>query len=302
MKNFKIEKVKWSWISTVTSKHIYRDDEFVRTKTKEEAIDAIEFLLNQPKGLTYTITVYRDGEYFTYFRHSMPCWGGFAKYRADHGKKYFMNPYFPRDIYVSFPKGDIIFLGVCRDNDQKVFQSPYYDFILSQESPWVTAFGTRETILLKKKCAIFTNMNTDPTVFYSFLRLASFTYGNIYGSANKNWNPKADILFQKTTYGDPRRLAGQKPIRISGGTWAEGFGYTRPYNESIFKTKLPHKFKDLGKTSSHGYPQAPYTNQYYLDTMKKIFKVDGKKREDKTQDALIEAWDYFKEEAKKLDE
>ena len=36
--------------------------------------------------------------------------------------------------------------------------------------------------------------------------------------------------------------------------------------------------------------------------MQKEFKVDARKKEDKTRDALIEAWDYFKEEAKKLDE
>ena len=127
---FKIETVRWSWAKTVQSPGVYRDDEFVRTKTKEEALLAIDFLMGTPRGLTYTITVFR-GEYLTYWRHSMPCLGGLVKYRDSHGERYFMNPYFPRDIRVAFPEGDIIFIAYCRGtNTKNIFKaSPYYEFI-----------------------------------------------------------------------------------------------------------------------------------------------------------------------------
>src|SRR5581483_4610798 len=126
-KTFKVEKVKWKWAPKVQSPGVYRDDEFVRTKTKEEALEATDFLLKQPRGLTYTITVFRDGEYFTYWRHSMPCLGGLVKYRDSHGEKYFMNPYFPRDISVAFPEGDITFIGCCRQGTKDVYkQNPYW--------------------------------------------------------------------------------------------------------------------------------------------------------------------------------
>ena len=59
---FTIEKIKWTWADKVQSKNVYRDDEFVRAKTKEEALEAIDFLISPSKGLTYTITVFRDGE------------------------------------------------------------------------------------------------------------------------------------------------------------------------------------------------------------------------------------------------
>jgi hypothetical protein len=296
---FKIETAKWSWAAKVQSKNIYRDEEFVRTKTKDEALAAIDFLLSKPQGLTYTITVFRDGEYFTYYRHSMPCLGGLVKYRDSHGAKHFMNPYFPRDIYVAFPEGDIVFIGCHRPKAKDILNNSYNEFVLSEESPWVSAFGSKDTILLRGDHFILTNMDTDPTAFYSLMRLAGLT-GSLYDgiSKQKDWNPKATILLSKTLYADPRRLAGQKPIKTSGGTWAQGFGYTRPYNESIFKTELPHQLKDFGSLA--GYPQAPYAPDYFTSTMKEKFKVDTSKQDSKLHDALVEAWDFFKEEAKKL--
>lgn len=300
---FKIESVKWSWSKPVKSKDVYRDDEFVRTKTKARALKAIDFLMSQPKGLTYTITVKRDGEYFTYFRHSMPCLGGLVKYRDSHGERHFMNPYFPRDICVPFPEGEIVFIACYRPNTKDIFKKDaYLEFIFSEESPWISAFGSKDTIICKDNYFTLTNMDADPTAFYSLMRLAGFARGSVYNSPGKSWkNPKAGILAQKTGSADPRRLAGQKPLRISGGTWAEGFGYTRPYNESIFKTELPTKFKEFGSLA--GYPNAPYTNSYFISEMKKKFKIDfsaGIAYSEKVEAALVEAWDYFKEKAADL--
>lgn len=301
--SFKVETVKWSWAKAVQCPDVYRDDEFVRTKTKEEALEAIDFLMKTPQGLTYTITVLRDDAYFTYWRHSMPCLGGLVKYRDSHGEKHFMNPYFPRDIYVAFPEGDIVFIGYHRAGSKTLFDGPYNEFVFSKESPWVSAFGSKDTIICKDNYFILTDMNTDPTVFYSLLRLAGLAYGGAYAGQPKKWNPKAEILATKTTLADPRRLAGQKPIKISGGTWAEGFGYTRPYNESIFKTALPTKFVDFGKLA--GYPQAPYTNAYFVAEMKSKFGMDASKvikLDEKVEKVLLEAWDYFKEQSKEISE
>lgn len=305
MSNFKIETVKWSWPDKVESKHIYRDDQFVRTKTKEEALGAVDFLLNKPEGLTYTITVFRDGEYFTYFRNLMPCLGGLVKYLASHGDRYYMNPYFPRDIKVSFPEGEIIYIGVYRQNTKEVHKSSYCEFLFSQESPWVSAFGNRDTIIFKDNYFVLTNMNTDPTVFYSLMKLGAFSSSGAYLNPRPSWNPKAAILISKTVYADPRRLAGQKPIKISGGTWAEGYGYTRPYNESIYKIALPHKMSQFSKLGS--YPDAPHTNDYFVNTMKTVFKVNvnaaennAKAENNKLHDALVESWTYFKEKASEL--
>jgi hypothetical protein len=303
--NFKVETVKWTWAEAVQSKSVYRDDQFVSTKTKEEALKAIDFLMKTPAGLTYTITVFRDDSYLTYWRHSMPCLGGLVKYRDSHGKRHFMNPYFPRDIRVAFPEGDIVFIACHRANTKGIFAFPYYEFIFSEESPFVSAFGSKETIIFKDDYFVLTNMDTDPTVFYSLMRLGGFAYHGYggAGTASKKWNPKAEILAQKTTQADPRRLAGQRPLKISGGTWAEGFGYTRPYNESIFKTSLPSKFKDFGKLA--GYPQAPYTNEYFVSEMKSNFGMDvskGIKLDDKVEKTLVEAWDYFKKASKELSE
>lgn len=294
----KIETVKWSWAAPVQSKNVYRDDEFVRSKTKEEALEAIDYLMTNPRGLTYTITVFRDGEYLTYWRHSMPCLGGLVKYRASHGDRYYMNPYFPRDIYVAFPEGDITYIA-CQKDSRINPKNAYWDFVFSAESPWVSAFGTKDTMIFKDSYFVLTNMETDPTVFYSLMRLGGMA--GWYPSNYKKWNPKAELLALKTSQADPRRLAGQKPLRISGGTWAEGFGYTRPYNESIFKTAVPTRMADFGKLA--GYPQANYTNTYFVAEMKKNFGVDvsrGVPAEEKYEKALVEAWDYFKEKAELL--
>ena len=295
---FKIKTIKWTWPKDVQSKNVYRDDEFVQTNTREEAIKAIDFLMAQRKGLTYTITVLRDEKYFTYFRHSMPCLGGLVKYKASHGDRHFMNPYFPRDIRVMFPEGEIIFVACAGKANAN---TPYGKFILSEESPWVSAFGSRDAVIFNNNYFILTDMDTDPTVLYSFMRLGRVSYGV---TAFPQWNPRAGILASNFSAADPRRLAGQKPLRISGGTWAEGFGYTRPYNESIFKTSLPNKLKDFAKVGS--YPQAPQTINYFTKEMKDKFGVtisgiiDPKDK--KIEGALVKAWDYFKEEAEKLEE
>ncbi len=301
---FKIESAKWSWAKAVKSPNVYRDDEFVRTKTKAAALKAIDFLMGQSKGMTYSITVKRDKEYITYWRHSMPCLGGLVKYRDSHGKQYFMNPYFPRDIRVAFPEGDIVFIACHRSNAKAILNNPYNKFIFSEESPWVSAFGSKDTIIFKGNHFVLTNMDADPTVFYSLMRLAGIAHAGVYATAGNQWkSPKATILATKTATADPRRLAGQKPLKISGGTWAEGFGYTRPYNESIFKTSLPTKFADFGGLA--GYPQAPYTNSYFISEMKSTFGIDcskGISPSEKAEAALIEAWDYFKEKSKELSE
>ncbi len=297
-----IETVKWQWAEKVQNKHIYRDEEFVRTKTKEESLQAIDFLMGKARGMTYTITVFRDGEYFTYFRHSMPCLGGLVKYRDSHGEKHFMNPYFPRDIYVAYPEGDTVYIACHRQNIKDIFKSPYFEFIFSEESPWISAFGSKDTVIFKDNYFILTNMDTDPTVFYSVMRLG----GLAYSGRPTNYHPKAEILAFKTNQADPRRLAGQKPFRISGGKWSEGYGYTRPYNESIYKTSLPHKLSEFGQLGS--YPEAPYTNTYFLKTMKDEFGLDvasiqtSLKITPEAEQTLIKAWDYFKEKAKELDE
>lgn len=289
----KIETVAWKWADKVQSKNIYRDEQFIRTKSKEEALKAIDFLMNKPHGLTYTITVFRDEEYFTYYRHTMPCLGGLVKYRDSHGDRYSMNPMFPRDIYVAFPEGEIVYIACQRDRRVKL-DSPLIQFMFSQESPWVSAFGSKETIIFNDSYFILTNMNTDPTVFYSLMRLGGFA--GYITSEYKNWDPRAQLLAMKNTQADPRRLAGQKPIRISGGTWAEGFGYTRPYNESIFKTAIKTPFENFKKLG--GYPQTTYTNKYFVGEMKNIFGVDcgsyGIPVKAEYEKPLIEAWDYFK--------
>lgn len=303
-KTFEIKKVKWSWPKTVKSPGVYRDDEFIETSSKKSALEAIDFLLNKPQGMTYTITVKRDRRYYTYYRHSMPCLGGLVKYRDSHGSDYFMNPYFPRDIRVAFPEGDIIYIGYYRAGTANIFNNELNKFLFSSESPWVSAYGDKSTIIFKDNYFVLTNMDTDPTVFYSLLRLGGLRYNGssgVYSAQQNNWHPKAFLLINKTAQADPRRLAGQKPWRISGGTWAEGYGYTRPYNESIFKTVLPTKFKDFGSLS--GYPNAPYENTYFITTMKEKFGVTNFSSYSKeTEDKLIEAWDYFKEASKELDD
>lgn len=299
---FVIEKLKWSWAENVKSKNIYRDEEFVKTNTKKEAIQAIDFLLNQPKGLTYTITVERDKKFYTYFRHSMPCLGGLVKYADSHGAEHhWMNPYFPRDIYVAFPEGKITFIACHRPNILKDIESEYWQFVFSSESPWVSAFNDKKSIIFKNNYFILTDMKTDPTVFYSLMRLGGLA-GGYGGVVVKNCSPKVNILLNKMSHADPRRLAGQLPIRISGGTWADGFGYTRPYNESIFKTSLPTKFNDFRKLA--GYPQAEYNPNYFINTTKEKFGMNQipnvNNVDEKSHDILLKAWDFFAEESKKM--
>jgi len=307
MKTFIIEEVTdWKWKDEVKSPNVWRKDEFVRTKTKKGVLAAIEFLMSKAKGLTYTITVFRDNEYFTYFRHSMPCLGGLVKYRDSHGERYKNNPYFPRDIYVAFPEGEITYIGMYREGIKDFVKTPYGEFILSEESPWISAFGDKKTITIKDNYFILKNMKSDPTVFYSLMRFGGMN-GSVYdmGMGGESIHPKAQILLQKTSQGDPRRLAGQCPIKTSAGSWEEGFGYTRPRNESIFKTELPDKsLENFDDFPTNAYPNTfPFTNEYFALEMKNVFDVDIKNiqnPDEKMCEILVKAWDHFKNESVKL--
>lgn len=306
MKNFKIETDStWKWADAVKRKEIWRPDEFIKTSTKEEALESAEFLLGKPQGLTYTITVKRDGEFFTYYRHSQPCLGSLVKYRDNHGPVFSRNPYFPRDIYVAFPEGEITYIGIHLQGLKQTAATPYFQFLFSKESPWIGAFNDKNSVIFKDNYLILTDMDTDPTIFYSLYRLGGMGYGN---NLAKDWNPKADILLKKCPHDkncfDPRRLAGQKPIKTSGGTWSQNWGYVRPYNESIFRTSLPCKVKDFDKLPTNQYPPAaPSSNEYFVSTMKEKFGVDLAQQPDKKiHDALVESWDFFKKEAGKLKE
>lgn len=295
----KVETVKWQWAEAVQKKDIYRDYELIRSKTKEEALASIDYLMTIPKGRTYTITVLQDEQYLTYFFHSMPCLGGLAKYKDHHGDKHFMNPYLPRDIRVAFPEGEVVFIGVHRANIKTALNKPRFSFVLSEESPWIDGFGSKDSIIIKDNYFVLTNMNTDPTVFYSLLRSSSLLGGYMWENYT---HPKAEILHTMMHYADPRRLAGQKPHKISGGTWAEGYGYTRPYNDAIFRTTLPIPLKDFGTLANNtGTSAGAFDKSFIVETMKSQFGVDiiGKYSPE-IDKALIESWDFFKEQAKDL--
>lgn len=296
-----IETVKWQWADAVKNKKVYRDYELIRSKTKEEALEAIDYLFTKTRNMSYTITVFKDEEYLTYNFKNMPCLGGLVKYKDTHGDKYFMNPYFPRDIPLAFPEGDVVFLGFYRPEASKIPDNPYTNFLLSEESPWITGFGHRDTIILKETYMVFTNMNTDPTVLYSLLSMSGLRNGDGWEEKHIT-HPKAKLLHVYQYNMDPRRFAGQKPHKISGGTWAEGFGYTRPYNGSIFKTSLPLTLDEFGKLSKTGpTPEANQSPKYFIQTMKEKFNVDATKPSPELNDALVEAWDYFKEQSKELE-
>jgi hypothetical protein len=140
-------------------------------------------------------------------------------------------------------------------------------------------------------------MNTDPTVFYHFIRYSGVVH--CYGY-NEDDTPKSYLLRQLRTYTDPRRLTGQKPIRISGGSWAEGYGYTRPYNESVFRTSIDKTLAEFKSLPKGGCTNSGAQDREYFDsTMKKIFKVDMLDMKPHCKE-LTEAWDYFKEASNEL--
>lgn len=295
-----IKKVAWKWPAAVKRPEVYRDHEYVVSKTKEEALEAIDFLLKQPKGLTYTTTVYVEGEYRTYYLYNMPCLGGWVKYKDTHGDKYAMNPYFPRDIYVNFPDGEVVFLGLSRYGAHVLHDDPYYQFLLSDESPWITGFNKRENVFIKDKYIVLTDMNTDPTVWYHLLRYGSLKDTTFYEGTFKD--PRAHLLHSFWRTADPRRLAGQRPLKISGGTWAEGYGYTRPYNDAIFRLKLPHTLSQFHTLNSSQPTYTPSMDTSYMkDTMQKKFNVDMSNLSSNDEPAMLDAWAFFKEEAKKLE-
>lgn len=299
-----IEKVEWEWVEAVKNKKVYRPYEFIRTKTKEEALDAIAFIFGDlDPGTHYTITVLKDGAYLTYKFNNMPCLGGLVKYKDTHGDAYSMNPYFPRDIQLAFPDGELVFIGLYRSKAKAILEHPYHSFVLSPESPWINGFNSADTVLFGDNYMVFTDMSTDPTVWYSLMSLGKLRQSGQYHE-NHITHPKAMVLYGLRYNADPRRLAGQKPINISGGTWAEGFGYTRPYNGSIFKTKIPVKLSEFHTLSSKmPTSEAEHSIKYFNDTMKKMFKVDVDQvlKDSSVNDACVEAWDYFKEQSKELD-
>lgn len=310
-KDFVIETLEWKWHPNVKSPNVYRKEEFIRSSTKNEALDAAKFLLNKPVGLTYTITVERNEDFFTYYRHSQPCYGSLCKYFDQHGPEHFYNPYFPRDIKVAFPEGEIIFIGVCREGMKKALETSYFEFLFSEESPWIGAFGKKESVIFGDNFFILTNMKTgDPTVFYSLLRLGGLAGGYYGEQISGKLHSKVYLLLTKVLnpQSDPRRLCGQKPIVFPNHFWNSKKGYVRPYCESVWKTNLPTKLKDFGSLPTTSYPpQFTFTNEYFVSEMKKVFKIDvaginSNNIDEKTQQIFLESWDYFRDKAGELND
>ena len=111
-------------------------------------------------------------------------------------------------------------LPVIATGTKNIFDNPYFEFVFSKESPWVAAFGSKDTVLFRDNHFVLTNMESDPTVFYSLMRLGGLAAYGVYGAAATKYNPKSEILLSKMMFGDPRRLAGQKPIIKAGLTWS----------------------------------------------------------------------------------
>lgn len=295
----KIEKITWAWPDAVKRKDVRRDYELIRTATKEEALEAIDMFFKNKRGYHYVLTVFHNGEYITYNFPNMPCLGGLAKYKDAHGDKYFMNPYLPRDIYYMFPEGTPVFIGLYRQNIGKDVNNPYLSFSLSQESPWISAFGYKSTIIVKDNYIVLTNMNTDPTVFYHL-----WQYGGLRNPIRQSpWdltfdNPKAQFLWMLRGSVDPVRFCNQNPICISGGTWAEGYGYTRPYNDNIFMTTLPplEEFKKLSTESGTFYSGPNNTKlKQFFDSKGVPMNTCTKEMTKQVEKILLEAWEFFKQ-------
>jgi hypothetical protein len=289
-----------------------QDYEFIRSTTKEEALSAIEYFFTEVggRGLNYAITVKVEDEYLTYWMKNMPCYGGLCKYKVIHGEKYSMNSYFPSDFPLVFPDGEIVYISLPYGENHRQNNPVYWDWALSQESPWVSGIGKEGSFIVKKNFFILTDMNTDPTVLYHLLKFSGITGGMFrlpwYWTYD---DPRAYYVAYGHTL-DKRRFAAKAPIKISGGTWAEGYGYTRPFNEYVFGTSIPMSVQDMmslpdGYNSKVGVIETDYFNEVMkslgveiLEKSNIFMKKAGQKQVPET--LLLEAWDIFKKQGEEL--
>lgn len=221
-----------------------------------------------------------------------------------------MNSYFPNDFPLVFPDGEIVYISLPYGENHRQNNPVYWDWALSQESPWVSGIGKEGSFIVKKNFFILTDMNTDPTVLYHLLKFSGITGGMFrlpwYWTYD---DPRAYYVAYGHTL-DKRRFAAKAPIKISGGTWAEGYGYTRPFNEYVFGTSIPMSVQDMMSlpdryNSKVGVIETDYFNEVMkslgveiLEKSNVFMKKAGQKKVPET--LLLEAWDIFKKQGEEL--
>jgi len=268
-----------------------RIDRPIIAKDLEDVREKIVEHISSPYGITYAIAVIQNDEHLVYTRKNVPCYGDLAKYRDPHGVFGEMNKYHPTDLYYPFPEGTPVMIGMAihpKENDD------FFQALFTEDSPWYEVTKGAEFVTNSKNHVIgliFPDMNIDPTVWWNFLyRLRSLYAGSdcqkLMDQALAFGFSRREAIMISLNYRHPSHLGGgcwgirrmllQDPKRISGGTFAEGYGYTRPSNEHIFHDdgesedkKILIRHLGLKKNSYGGYSNIAAVNDEYLAAIRK---------------------------------
>lgn len=266
---------------------------------ESEMISALHAKNQTMTGICFTLAMRgEDGEVTLHERINQPCYGELRKYKSIHDDAT-QPEYRPGDLRHPFPSGtpEALAIGLpdwhygeYDANSGKVIpknfvseNQKFFDFILSDRSPFVRGFGGEKNIEWSEgqKGFVLLSLDIDPTVLVNLLKffqsypkigegttfctylddglseieafVASYccNFGvGIY--ANKKYTiglaPVNTYVFPQKA--DLQRILDQNPVDLTGGTLRNRFDYSRKSLHEVFYSKTGvNFFEEISKTT-----------------------------------------------------
>jgi hypothetical protein len=251
---------------------------------KDDEQNILKALLKSPEkmgGICFTLAMRgEDQKIILYKREHQPCYGELRKYKKIHDAEATQPENRPGDLNHPFPEGtpEALSIGLSDwrnyewlDGKQVTTSlvpknQKFFDYILSDESPFVKGFGGAKNIVWNKKKFGFVllDLSVDPTVLVNLLKYMQTIHHRRDGDLHKTSfddlvelgltnqeaflatylcnfthdypGPKLDEVYDYVfpLKADLQRIFDQNPVDLTGGTLRDRFDYSRKNLHKIF--------------------------------------------------------------------
>lgn len=269
----------------------------------EEILEELRKITPGLRGRGFCIVTEHDGQIQIHRREEQPCWGGeLRKYKKTHGDDCTRpNDSRPSDLHWPFPAGTPVALSYnIKINDQ---QKDFFDFILSDESPFLKGF--RGEVYIEKIHSskiggaysgfIIKTTVLDPTVLISLINFMTHNGGPyifwnslVSGGMSQKEATVCSILignkvipqtkdrispfydYYISVKSNPKRIWNQDPVDLTGGTLHDRWDYDRPNIAKIFADpRTPMSFNPFVKQVKDALPEE-FPKELFIQTLKEI--------------------------------
>jgi hypothetical protein len=227
------------------------------------------------KGICFALAMREeDGTIKIHEREHQPCYGELRKYEETHGAEATQPEGRPDDLYSPFPKGTPEALAIgfpswfkvkgtgdTHDHMKKEEVANFFDFIISNQSPFIKGFGGLKNVEWSpdRRGIVLLDLEIDPTVLVNMLKTIQhndpvrggldrtrFHRYRVSGLSSMQAfcamytaNHNGGTLFKPYEYiypmfADLNRIVSQDPRDLTGGTLKDRFDYSRKNLHEVF--------------------------------------------------------------------